>query len=238
MWHVEFWDFGTLPRIHRMWTFFFFYLPLLLSLSLSPLSLLSLSLFFFLRAGVSYISPVSPGEGDWRTEREGLGLKHPAVFDSHWNSLKPTWNKWSERIRHLRSKSPFFFFFFFFLTYCKLLFGTVESWLWPTFLKPLSVPWSFLEVFHSGSFSWMFELHVPSSVEYRLFAWQTRGAKWCSVVLKVLSALLQIQLFQTEHTVFFTLLHFGCDSFKHLLTSDNDQAWRKEYKCMNFYLFF
>ena len=75
MWHVEFWDFGTFPRIHRMWTFFS-YLPLLLSLSLScslslsPLSLLSLSLFFPLRAGVSYISPVSPGEGDWRTERE------------------------------------------------------------------------------------------------------------------------------------------------------------------------
>lgn len=123
MWHVEFWDFGTLPRIHRMWTFFFFYLPLLLSLSLSPLSLLSLSLFFFLRAGVSYISPVSPGEGDWRTEREGLGLKHPAVFDSHWNSLKPTRNKWSERIRHLRSKSPFFFFFFFF-------FNLLQTFVW------------------------------------------------------------------------------------------------------------
>lgn len=118
------WNSGTLARSQESTEceLFFFSTSLSCSLSFPSVSSLPLS-FFSLRAGVSYISPVSPGEGDWRTEREGLGLKHPAVFDSHWNSLKPTRNKWSERIRHLRSKSPFFFFFFFF-------FNLLQTFVW------------------------------------------------------------------------------------------------------------
>ena len=77
MWHVEFWDFGTFPRIHRMWTFFS-YLPLLLSLSLAlslfPLCLCSPSLFFFPYVQGCLTSaqwaPVKATDGQRERERE------------------------------------------------------------------------------------------------------------------------------------------------------------------------
>lgn len=74
------WNSGSLARSQESTECEVFFSPPPLSLSLFP-SFSPLPLFFSLHAGVSYISPVSHCEGDWRIERrEGLELWHPAVL--------------------------------------------------------------------------------------------------------------------------------------------------------------
>lgn len=183
-------------------------------LSLCPPPPLSLSRsspsLFFLCAGLSYISPMSPGAGDWRSERErararGAWVVTPSRL-THWDNRKPSLNKWSERKRkHLWSKSSFSFFYFFLLHHSSLsLCGTSNSG--QHFLKPyVWVPQSFPEDFLSPTC--MFELHVP-------FVWsgcfllhgrpeertteQSRARFKLALSVVLLLLLLQIQLFLTE----------------------------------------
>lgn len=167
---------------------------------------LPLSPFFsFLCAGVSYISQQVLVKATHRARQRRTRVVTSSCLDSHWNNLKSSQNKWSERIKHLTSKSPFFLHPSSF-TLCPSFFVLVWT------IKFLTVI-SFLEAFMSTSrFPWLIlpwksRLHVWNlctfCLKWLLFAWQMRRverrAERCSATFKLLSALLlQIQLFQTE----------------------------------------